>query len=291
MTSPAGTSATRAAHPDPEPPEAMARSMAQAMGTRRFGRVNWLGLATLAGREVRRFLAVWTQTLAAPLITAGLFLAVFSLALGPMRGEVLGVPFLHFLAPGILMMTVIQNAFANTSSSIVIAKVQGNIVDTLMPPLSPAELVLGYLAGGVARGLLVAVAIGLPVAWLLGVGVAHPLWAAAFVLVGAAFLAALGIVAAIYANKFDQMAAITNFVVTPLSFLSGTFYSIQSLPPAMEAVLRLNPVFYLIDGMRFGMIGRSDADPWLGLAVSLGATLAVCLLAWHWFRIGYRMKA
>ncbi|MGY6634558.1 MAG: ABC transporter permease [Alkalilacustris sp.] len=260
------------------------------MGERRFGRVNWLGLWTLAEREVRRFMAVWTQTLAAPLITAGLFLTVFSLALGPTRGEVLGVPFLHFLAPGILMMTVIQNAFANTSSSIVIAKVQGNIVDTLMPPLSPGELVLGYLAGGVARGVLVAVAIGLPVALLLGVGVAHPLWAAAFVVVGAAFLAALGIVAGIFANKFDQMAAITNFVVTPLSFLSGTFYSVQGLPPAMEAALRLNPVFYLIDGMRFGMIGRSDADPWLGLAVAGGATLAVCGLAWYWLRAGYRLK-
>ena len=283
MTPDADTLATPAPH--------QARLAATAgMGTRRFGRVNWLGLWTLAGREVQRFLSVWTQTLAAPLITAGLFLAVFSLALGPTRGEVLGVPFLQFLAPGILMMTVIQNAFANTSSSIVIAKVQGNIVDTLMPPLSPAEIVLGYLAGGVARGLLVAVAIALPLALLLGVGIAHPLWAAAFVLTGAALLAALGIVAGIFANKFDQMAAITNFVVTPLSFLSGTFYSVQGLPPALEAALRFNPVFYLIDGVRFGMIGRSDADPWLGLAIGVGATLAVCALAWYWLRAGYRLK-
>jgi len=262
----------------------------QAMGVRRFGRVNWLGLMALASREVRRFLAVWTQTLAAPLITAGLFIAVFALALGEGRAEVLGVPFLHFLAPGILMMTVIQNAFANTSSSIVIAKVQGNIVDTLMPPLSPAELVLGYLAGGIARGVLVALAIALPLALFLGLPVTHPLWALAFVLVGSALMAALGIVAAIYANKFDQLAAITNFVVTPLSFLSGTFYSIQSLPPALEAASRWNPVFYLIDGVRFGMIGRSDASPWLGLAVTAGFTAAACLLAWHWLRGGYRLK-
>ncbi len=261
-----------------------------AMGIRRFGRVNWLGLYTLAAREVMRFLAVWTQTLAAPLITAALFLAIFALALGPMRGDVLGVPFLQFLAPGILMMTVIQNAFANTSSSIVIAKVQGNIVDTLMPPLSPMELLAGYMAGGIVRGLLVAFAIALPLALMLGVGVAHPLWALVFALLGSAFLSALGIVAAIYANKFDQMAAITNFVVTPLSFLSGTFYSIQTLPPVMETLLRFNPVFYLIDGLRFGMIGASDANPWLGLVVSLAATAAVCALAWHWFRIGYRMK-
>ena len=267
-----------------------AAGSAPAMGARRFGRVNWLGLGTLAGREVRRFLAVWTQTLAAPLITAGLFLAVFDLGLGRMRGEVMGVPFLHFLAPGILMMTVIQNAFANASSSIVISKVQGNIVDTLMPPLSPAELVLGYLAGGIARGLLVAVAIALPLALLVGVGMAHPLWVAAFVLTGAAFMSALGIVAAIFSNKFDQMAAITNFIVTPLAFLSGTFYSIRDLPPLLETVLRANPVFYLIDGVRFGMIGQSDADPWLGLGIASAATLAVCLLAWYWFRIGYRLK-
>ena len=274
----------------PHRPAEGSTTLAHGMGVRRFGRVNWLGLWTLMEREVRRFLAVWTQTLAAPLITAGLFLAVFDLGLGRMRGEVMGVSFLQFLAPGILMMTVIQNAFANTSSSIVISKVQGNIVDTLMPPLSPAELVLGYLSGGVARGLLVAVAIALPLAWLLGVGVAHPLWLAAFVLVGSAFMSALGIVAAIYANKFDQMAAITNFVVTPLAFLSGTFYSIRDLPPTLEAVLRANPVFYLIDGVRFGMIGQSDANPWLGLGIAAGATAAVCALAWHWFRIGYRMK-
>ena len=125
------------------------------MGVRRFGRVNWLGLYTLMLREIRRFLAVWTQTLLAPLVTAGLFLTIFTLAIGPSRGDVMGVPFVHFLAPGILTMTVIQNAFANTSSSIMISKVQGNIVDTLMPPLSPSELVIGYLSGGVARGMVV----------------------------------------------------------------------------------------------------------------------------------------
>ena len=266
------------------------RSPGFGPGVRRFGRVNWLGLWTLSQREARRFMAVWTQTIAAPLITAGLFLTVFSLALGPIRGEVLGVPFVQFLAPDILMMTVIQNAFANTSSSIVIAKVQGNIVDTLMPPLSPAEIVAGYMAGGVLRGLVVAAALALAIGPVLGIGVAHPLWALAFVTVGAAFLSALGILAAIFSDKFDQMAAITNFVVTPLAFLSGTFYSINALPPGLEAASRLNPVFYLIDGMRFAMIGASDAPPALGLAVATASTAAACALAWHWMRRGYRMK-
>ena len=261
------------------------------MGVRRFGRWNWLGTYTLAEREIRRFLAVWSQTLAAPLITAGLLLAVFALAIGPDRGPVMGVPFIQFLAPGILMMTVIQNAFANTSSSIVVAKVQGNIVDTLMPPLSAAELVAGYIAGGIARGLFVAAAILIAMIFLLDMGVAHPLAALFFVIVGSAFLGGLGIVAAIFANKFDQMAAITNFIVTPLSFLSGTFYSIERLPPLMQTLTHLNPVFYLIDGVRYGIVGVSDSSPWLGLVVCLGATAAVLSLCWLWFRRGYRLKA
>ncbi|HDR29193.1 MAG TPA: multidrug ABC transporter permease [Rhodovulum sp.] len=261
------------------------------MGVRRFGRVNWLGLRTLSEREIMRFVLVWTQTLAAPLATAVLFLGVFELAIGPDRETVMGVPFIHFLAPGILMMTVIQNAFANTSSSILISKVQGNIVDTLMPPLSPLELLLGYAAGGVVRGLLVALLVAVPMLLVLGIGLAHPVWALVFVLLGSALLSGLGIVAAIFANKFDQMAAITNFIVTPLSFLSGTFYSIERLPQTMQTVTHFNPVFYLIDGVRYGIIGQSDSSPWLGLAVCSALTAAVMALCWYWFRTGYRMKA
>ena len=242
------------------------------MGARRFGRVNWMGLYTLSAREVQRFMAVWTQTIMAPLITAGLFMMIFTIAIGPRRGEVMGVGFTTFIAPGILMMTVIQNAFANTSSSIVIGKVQGNIVDTLMPPLSPAELVIGYLAGGIGRGLVVALAIGLGLMVILGLEVHHPLWALVFVTLGAAFLSGLGIVAGIFANKFDQMAAITNFVITPLAFLSGTFYSVTALPPLLETITRYNPIFYLIDGARYGVIGVSDGSPWTGLAISVTAT-------------------
>ncbi|KAF0677250.1 ABC transporter permease [Profundibacterium mesophilum] len=261
------------------------------MGTRRFGRWNRVGLATLAEREVRRFLAVWTQTLLAPLVTAGLFLTVFALAIGPSRGDVMGVSFVHFLAPGILMMTVIQNAFANSSSSIMVSKVQGNIVDTLMPPLSPLELVIGYIAGSVGRGLVVGTAIWVAMALTLGVGMAHPIWTLVFVLLGASLIGGLGMIAGIFAQKFDQMAAITNFIITPLSFLSGTFYSIETLPPAMYWLTHANPVFYLIDGVRYGIIGRSDSSPWLGLAVVLAVTALVLALCWHWFRKGYRLKA
>ncbi|MDX1782087.1 MAG: ABC transporter permease [Thalassovita sp.] len=261
------------------------------MGTRRFGRVNWLGLYTLAAREVRRFLAVWTQTLLAPLTTAALFLLIFSIAIGKTRGEVMGVPFTTFIAPGILTMTVIQNAFANTSSSIVISKVQGNIVDTLMPPLSPLELVIGYLAGGIARGVMVAVAIGIGLALFLGIVPQHPVWALVFVTLGSALMGAIGMAAGIYSNKFDQMAAITNIVVTPLAFLSGTIYSVSALPGVMREMTHFNPVFYLIDGVRYGVLGISDSSPWLALSVSLITTLAVSALAWNMFRTGYRLKA
>ncbi|MEY8837673.1 ABC transporter permease, partial [Cribrihabitans sp. XS_ASV171] len=211
------------------------------LGERRFGRVNWLGLYTLASREVRRFLNVWTQTLLAPLVTAGLFLLIFNIAIGPRRGDVMGVDFLTFIAPGILMMTVIQNAFANTSSSVVVSKVQGNIVDTLMPPLSASEMLLGYLAGGIVRGLIVALAIAVALALVLGIVPQHPLTALGFVTLGGAFMGGVGLVAGIFAEKFDQMAAITNFIVTPLAFLSGTFYSVEALPPMLYQITHVNP--------------------------------------------------
>ena len=260
------------------------------MGVRRFGRVNWLGLYTLARREVMRFLNVWQQTVLAPLMTAGLFVVVFALALGKGRGEIMGLPYLAFLGPGILMMTVIQNAFANTSSSIISAKMQGNIVDTLMPPLSAGEILTGYLTGAVARALIVAAAIALGMALAIGQGVAHPLWALDFVVLGALLMGGLGLLAGIVAQKFDQMAVITNFVVTPLSFLSGTFYSVQALPEPFRTLAHWNPIFYLIDGARYGIAGVSDAPVLRGLAVCLASVALVLFIAWRWLASGYRMK-
>ena len=261
------------------------------MGIRRFGRFNWLGLYTLALREVLRFLNVWTQTLLAPMVTAGLFLVIFTIAVGTRRGDVLGVPFLTFIAPGVLMMTIIQNAFANTSSSLVISKVQGNIVDTLMPPLSAFELVVGYMAGAVARGVCIAVLLWLGLQLTIGIGLAHPVLALIYAILGAALLGGLGIVAGVYANKFDQMAAITNFIVTPLAFLSGSFYSITALPKVLHDITLFNPIFYLIDGLRYSVIGISDQPVSLSLAVSFGSVVAVACLAWGLFKTGYRLKS
>ncbi|WP_089902733.1 ABC transporter permease [Loktanella fryxellensis] len=261
------------------------------MGVRRFGRVNWTGTRTLAAREVRRFMNVWSQTIMAPLINAGLLLMIFTIAIGPQRGDVMGVPFMTFLAPGILIMTVIQNAFANTSSSLASAKVGGNIVDTLMPPLSAAELLAGYLWGAVVRGLIVAVVIAAGAFLLLGVPVLHPAWMLAFVTLGSMFMGGLGMIAGIFANKFDQLSAISNFIVTPLSFLSGTFYSIDALPGLLQAASHANPFFYIIDGVRHGMIGVSDSSPWLGLAVVVAANVVVQAVVWRWLDRGYRLKA
>ena len=261
------------------------------MGVRRFGRINWLGLGTLTEREIRRLTNVWTQTLAAPIVTAALFMLVFSLALGSQRAAVGGLPFAHFLAPGIIMMTVIQNAFANVSSSVLISKVQGNIVDTLMPPLSPSELLAGYVAGGVARGLFVAIGVGAVLLTFLGTGLAHPLWALAFVILGSAMLALAGLIAGIAAQKFDHLAALTNFVITPLSFLSGTFYSIEAVPPAFAALLHANPVFYLIDGMRHAVLGTSDTHPALGFAFAALVCAGLAWLAFRWLRSGFRLKS
>ncbi|QRZ12338.1 ABC transporter permease [Paracoccus methylovorus] len=260
------------------------------MGVRRFDRVNWLGLYTLCRREIMRFLSVWQQTIFAPLMTSALFVIVFALALGRNRGEIMGLSYLAFLGPGILMMTVIQNAFANTSSSLISAKMQGNIVDTLMPPLSAVEILAGYLIGSVTRALIVAFAIAVGMALVIGQGVAHPLWVLTFVVLGALLMGGLGLLAGIAAQKFDQMAAITNFVVTPLSFLSGTFYSVEALPQPFRTLAHWNPIFYLIDGARYGFVGVSDAPVLRGLAVSMLTVGLVLFIAWRWLASGYRMK-
>lgn len=262
-----------------------------SMGERRFGRVNWLGLWTLIKREVMRFMNVYTQTILAPVVTSLLFMAVFTLAFAERRGPVGDIPYQQFLAPGILMMVVIQNAFANTSSSMVIAKVQGNIVDTLMPPLSPGEILAGYVAGGAARGLICAAAVMIVVFPWAGVWPAHPLWMLFFAVAASVLLALLGLLSGIHADKFDEMAAITNFVITPLSFLSGTFYSTEALPGWFEGAMRVNPFFYLIDGFRYGALGIADANPWIGCAITLVIIAGLWAWALNWLSRGYRLKA
>jgi ABC-2 type transport system permease protein len=253
--------------------------------------INWLGFWTLYAREVRRFAKVYNQTVLAPVVTTLVFLAIFALALGRSVDVIDGTPFLQFLAPGLTMMAVAQNAFANTSSSIIISKVQGNIVDTLMPPLSAFELTAGFALGGVTRGLAVGAAVALAMSLFVPMPVAHAGATLAFAAAGALLLSLLGIAGGIWAEKFDQIAAVTNFIVTPLSFLSGTFYSVSRLPPEWQVAAHLDPFFYMIDGFRYGVTGRADMDPWLGAGVLAIACAALWLLCQRMFATGYRLKA
>lgn len=251
---------------------------------------NALGLYTLYMREVRRFLKVYTQTIIGPVVTTLLFLAVFSLALGHAVHTVGEVPFLEFLAPGLIMMAIAQNAFANTSSSIMISKVQGNIVDTLMPPLTAHELTFGIAMGGMTRGVVVGIAVGLVLELFVPFGV-HNIGLILFHAVGASLMMSLlGLAGGIWSDKFDHIAAVTNFVVTPLSFLSGTFYSIHRLPETAQMIALLNPFFYMIDGFRYGFIGQADASIWVGMAVVAGVDALLWWLCWRMFDTGYKLK-
>ncbi len=258
--------------------------------TRSFGRVNWLGLWSLIVREVLRFSKLWIQTVLAPVVTACLFVTVFNFALAAGRPGIFGIPFIEFLAPGMVMMAVIQNSFQNTATSILHAKIMGNIFDTLVAPLSAGELNFGYAVGGVVRGVAVALATSAVLFPLVGTGIAHPFWAAYFILAGACLLSTVGIVAGIWGERFDHLATVTNFLIIPLSFLSGTFFSVSALPEPWSTVSRWNPFFYLIDGFRFGVVGVSDAEPMTGLVVTLFANVLLWLFGWHLFRIGYRLK-
>jgi ABC-2 type transport system permease protein len=272
-------------------PQATENRRLGSMGSRRFGAVNWIGFRALYAREVHRFASIYPQTILAPVLTSTLFMLVFWLAFGERRGNISGIEFTAFLAPGILMMSVIQNSFTNTSSSILVAKIQGNIIDTLMPPLSPGETLAGYTLGGATRGVACAVITGVAIFPFAGVGLPHPFWAIGFVLSGSVMLALTGVLAGIYAEKFDQMSAITNFVVTPLSFLSGTFYSITVLPEPFSTLSHVNPFFYLIDGFRYGAVGVSDANPALGLTITMVINVWLSVIAWRWFGRGYRLKS
>jgi len=242
-------------------------------------------------KEVGRFLNVYTQTIIAPVITALLFYAIFALAFSDVTRTIGGIPYLEFLAPGLIMMTMVQNAFANTSSSLVISKVQGNIVDVLMPPLSAAELVTGYAAGGILRGLAVGIATTLAVFPFVSLSIHSLGHILIFALLGTMMLSSLGIAGGIWSQKFDHLAAVTNFIVTPMTFLSGTFYSIERLPGGWQAAAHFNPFFHMIDGFRYGFTGHSDGDPAMGIMLLVAINLLLALLC-HWMiRSGYRIKS
>ncbi len=227
------------------------------------------GLLTLLRKELRRFLKVSFQTIAAPLVTALLYLLIFSHAFSAHLLVFGHVPYTAFLIPGLMMMSVLQNAFANTSSSLIQSKITGNLVFLLLTPLRPWELFVAYVGAAVVRGLAVGLGVLLVAVWFVPLEFAHPLWIAVFAVLGASMLGALGLIAGIWSEKFDQLAAFQNFIITPATFLSGVFYSVQTLPPFWKWVSHLNPFFYLIDGFRYGFFGAGDVSPWLSLLAAL----------------------
>ncbi len=260
-------------------------------GSRRFGMVNWLGVWTLYKREIRRFMKVGIQTVAAPVISSLLFLIIFKLALGSVRPDVNGIPFADFLAPGLIMMAILTNAFANSSSSLLTAKMQGNLVDILMPPLSSMELTFCFVMGGATRGAIVAIATALAMLPFANFHIAS--WASLFyfAIIASVIMAEVGVLAGIWAEKFDHMAVVTNFVITPLVFLSGTFYSVKMLPDIFYTISQWNPFFYLIDGFRYGAIGQADGEVGFG-AFMMG--LLALILGWACyatFKSGWRLKS
>ena len=248
------------------------------------------GFPTLLHKEVLRFWKVSFQTVAAPVLSSLLYLLVFAHALRDHVQVFPGVSYVQFLIPGLAMMAVLQNAFANSSSSLIQSKITGNIVFILLPPMGPAEIFGAYLLASMLRGMVVGMGVFAATLWLIPIPVAKPLWALAFACVGSGLLGALGIIAGIWSEKFDQLAAFQNFLVMPLTFLAGVFYSVHSLPPFWQAVSHLNPFFYAIDGFRYGFFGQSDVAPAASLAIATAAFAALSWAALQLLRRGYKLR-
>lgn len=248
------------------------------------------GFRTLLYKELLRFWKVSFQTIAAPILSALLYLLIFSHALESRVQVFPGVAYTSFLIPGLAMMSLLQNAFANSSSSLIQSKITGNIIFVLLTPLSPLEIFAAYVLAAVARGVVVGLGVLLATAGFADVPVQHPLWALAFALLGGGILAALGIIAGIWADKFDQLAAFQNFIIIPLTFLAGVFYSVQSLPAFWQHASHLNPFFYMVDGFRYGFFGAADVAPHVSLAAVAGCLIALSALSLRLLKTGYKLR-
>jgi ABC-2 type transport system permease protein len=248
------------------------------------------GWQTLFYKEVLRFWKVSFQTVAAPVLTAVLYLLIFGHVLENHVKVYDRVSYTAFLVPGLVMMSVLQNAFANSSSSLIQSKIMGNLVFLLLTPLSHWSWFFAYVGSSVARGLVVGAGVFVVTAWFADLSFVSPLWVIIFAVMGAALLGTMGLIAGLWAEKFDQLAAFQNFIIMPMTFLSGVFYSIHSLPSFWQGVSHLNPFFYMIDGFRYGFFGVSDVSPWLSLGIVGAALLLVGSLAVHLLRIGYKIR-
>ena len=250
-----------------------------------------VGFRTLLYKEVLRFWKVSFQTVAAPVLTAVLYLLIFSHVLDRHVTVYGDIAYTTFLVPGLVMMSLLQNAFANSSSSLIQSKITGNIIFVLLPPLSHREFYAAYVLASIMRGLFVGCGVWLVSLPLVDLPMAHPLWTLTFALMGGAILGSLGVIAGIWADKFDQLAAFQNFLIMPLTMLSGVFYSIHSLPEFWQQVSHFNPFFFMIDGFRYGFFGQSDVSPWLSLAVVGGCFVALAALTLAMLGRGYKLRA
>jgi ABC-2 type transport system permease protein len=253
--------------------------------------VNWVGLRTLYQREVLRFWKVALQTLLSPVVITLLYMMVFVVAMRGARPAVAGVSFAQFVGPGLIMMSILNNAFANSSSSLVQAKLMGTAVDFLTPPLSPSELAVGFTAGAVTRGLLVGLVTTVTVWPFSRFGIAHPWAILYFSVMSSVVLALVGVVTGLWADKFDHLASVTNFIVTPMTFLSGTFYRVTNLPAPFDTISKFNPFFYMIDGFRYGFIGRADGSVAIGVVYCAVLALGLSGVVLMIFRTGWRLKS
>ena len=261
------------------------------IGVRKFGLVNWIGFRTLYIKEVSRFLVVWAQTLLSPLISSLLFLSVLSLALGNERGEVLGFSFISFLAPGLIAMSIIQQSFSHSVSSLMIAKIQGNITDTLFAPLSAVEVSLAIILAAVTRSIVILIISIIVFSLIVEIYIYSIFYIFVGAFLGSFILGALGFITGLWAEKFDHTATITNFIVTPLSFLSGVFYSVDRLPAFFQSISKINPFFFIIDITRFGFLGVSDGFVVFGLIYLTIIAFVMWFLSYYLYKIGYKIKS
>ena len=261
------------------------------IGDRRFGLINWVGAYSLYKKEVFRFLIVSGQTLIGPIITSILFLLVISLAIGDSKQDVLGVPFILFLAPGLIAMQVIQQSFAHSSSSLIMSKMMGTIQDIIGSPLSSVEATLAIILASVTRGFLISLISSAIFYFFLGLEINNYLFFFLYLFLGCFILGSLGFVAGLIANKFDEMATITNFLIVPLSFLSGTFYSIKRLPDILQSISYYNPFFHMIDGFRYSYINEMDGSLEFGIIYLTILSIISWLIAYYLFKKGYNIKS
>ena len=261
------------------------------IGVRRFGLVNWIGIYSLYVKEVSRFLIVWAQTLLSPLVSSLLFLSVLTLALGNDRGDVLGYSFISFLAPGLIVMSIVQQSFSHSVSSLMIGKIQGNIIDTLLAPLSAIEVTLAIIFAAVTRGLVILIISIVVFSLIVEIHIYSIFYIFIGAFLGTFILGSLGFITGLWAEKFDHTATITNFIITPLSFLSGVFYSIERLPNFFQSISKINPFFYIIDICRFGFLGTSDGSIGIGLVYLTILSIIVWLISYYLYKIGYKIKS